>query len=87
MADRRTFTIKITYFKDTGKLYTSAEHTGEFDACDPDGCCYMLGVKDWVKRLRCEGKLPGLQSGRWDDGYILIDCFEGYPCLILPEGK
>lgn len=88
---KRRFKITITYFKPSGKLYTTAEVEEEFSdianysegATEP--VCYMYDVVDWVEALRDQAKLPGLQSGKWE-GFILVDCPEyGYPHLIKPE--
>lgn len=79
------FNIDIWYFKATGKLYVSESVTREFTSVGPEGhpTCYMNDVVDWVKDLRVRGELPGLQSGKWEH-YILVNCEDGYPCLILP---
>jgi hypothetical protein len=82
-AARRVFTVRLVYFKPSGKLYASAEVTREF-ATTAAGC-YMNDVTDWVRRSQGGGlPLPGLASDRWG-GPILVDCDEGFPCLILPR--
>ncbi len=87
---QRLFKIHIVYFKDTGKYYSDANMEKEFTDCGPDvdhPSCYMQEVKDWIRECRKEGKLPGLRDGvKWPDGYITVDCEDGFPCLILPEG-
>lgn len=44
----------------------------------------MNDVEASFRRMRREGKLPGLMSGMWD-GHILLDCVEGFPVLIPVE--
>lgn len=81
------YTIKIKYFKASGKLYTSTKLTHPFQCSNiVSHSCYMNDVRDLVCKLRDNGELPGLGSGTWDDGYIYINCKSGYPCLILPRG-
>jgi len=78
------FEINITYFKPSGKFYSIEYHSGEFEHINdiPD-VIYMNDVVDWIKQSREQGILPGLKSGKWE-GYILVECLQGYPCLILP---
>ncbi len=78
---KKEFTIKVTYFKDTGKCYTSEEFKGVFETAGQN--CYMDSVKRHVLFLRKNNlPMPGLSSS-WKE-YILIDCDEGFPILILP---
>ncbi len=78
---KKEFTIKVTYFKDTGKYYTSEEFKGEFETAGQG--CYMGSVKQHFLTQRHNGlPMPGLSSS-WKE-YILIDCDEGFPILILP---
>lgn len=82
-AARRVFTVRLVYFKPSGKLYASAEVAREFSATAAG--CYMNDVTAWVRRSQGAGEpLPGLAGDRWD-GPILVDCDEGFPCLILPR--
>jgi hypothetical protein len=85
----RKFKIRIVYFRDSGKFYSSTEVQQEFTDCGPDPehpSCYMQEVKDWLKERRKEGDLPGLARGsKWPDGYIFLDCEDGFPCLLFPE--
>jgi hypothetical protein len=70
--------ITLLYFKDTGKW--AYEGTLEFP---DDGNMYEL--RDLVKSLDDQRKLPGLASGSWD-GPIYIDSSlhpKGFPQLIL----
>lgn len=85
---RKTFTILITYFKNTGKLYATEEVDRDF-RCNDAGNCYMPDVVAWIRGLRDngdEGPLSGLDCYGWS-GYIVVDCEYGYQCLILPKGK
>jgi hypothetical protein len=88
MGERTMFTIKITYFKPSGKYYTDATEKREFRSLE-GGSCYMNDVADWIRGLRRQDRagtpLPGLSSSGWD-GFILIDSEDGFPVLILPEG-
>lgn len=85
---KEPFEIKLTYFKPSGKLYADGSFMCECDsirsASTAPRSCYMYDAIDRVKELRTEGKLPGLQSGKWE-GPILVDCDEGYPHLIMLE--
>lgn len=67
--------MKFTYFKASGEFYTS----GSFDTDIP---FYEL-----TRAVR-EGSilLPGLQSGRWDEGPILI-VYRDVPHLLLTPSK
>jgi hypothetical protein len=47
--------ITLTYFKAGGKYYTEGEHETELNE--------FYSIIDEVKRLRREGKLPGLVRG------------------------
>ena len=85
--DKRKFRIEIEYFKESGKYYSSDSFEREFENCcdNPDHpICYMNKVCDYVRELNKIGPMPGL-SGRWLDGYIRVDCKEGFPCLIIPD--
>lgn len=86
--DVREFLIKIQYFKETGKFYTDAQvpmllkNVGTEESPVP----YMLSAVAKIRGLRDSGgqdSLPGLSGSGWK-GYILVDCEEGYPCLIIP---
>ncbi len=76
--------LKITYFKRTGKYYTDATDDFTVDECE-GGTPAMYQLSDNIKAIRDSGDipLPGLCGG-WD-GFILIDCDNGYPCLIVPK--
>lgn len=85
---RETFTVRLTYFKPTGKYYTDTtfQWTGR---TLPDGSCYMPDVVAHVRGLRDnagQGALYGLswRSEGWD-GPILVDCDRGYPTLLMPR--
>lgn len=90
--DKMEFTIKVTYFKPNGKYYTEAEFKKEFSSAGTKEhpTCYMNDVADYIRGVRqCEGQgsLPGLCSTRGWDGFILVECEHGVPCLIIPEKK
>ena len=82
----KSFTFKITYFKLTGKYYTEAEVSWDIRVCDDGFSCYMYDAVAKLRGLRDTGgqnSLPGVQSS-WE-GFILIECEQGFPCLITPR--
>lgn len=82
---KQVFTFRVVYFKGSGKFYTETTMTREVRT-DGAGAPYMPDVVAYLRGLRdCdgEGSLPGL-SGTWAEGFILVDCEQGYPCLIPP---
>ena len=81
----KIFTIKFTYFKNNGKFYCSAEVDRDFSSLS-NGNCNMYEVIDWVNNIIEERKetLPGLAGSSWD-GFIVINCEEGFPHLFLPN--
>jgi len=72
--------IKCTYFKASGKYYADGE--GVFDPALFEGCIYP---KEIGVRLRELGKLPGLNSGTWLDGYFVVEPEDSYPELVKPD--
>ncbi len=85
MEDRQTFIFRLCYFKTNGKFYSSANISLEVQALGEEvKQPYMNDATAWVqKKLNIKAKLPGL-SGTWD-GYILVDCEQGFPCLMIPQ--
>lgn len=87
MSSKRPFAITITYFKPSGKMYSTEEVTWEIGACEDSGSPtltpYMQDAVDRIKAARAAKTLPGLAGG-WE-GPILVDCEEGFPVLIPPE--
>lgn len=85
---KRKFKFDIQYFKVSGKYYGSEEDFEyELDCCGTeDPSAYMSEMCDLLRQWNKEGKLPGLRSGTWN-GPILVDCEQGYPCLILSKDK
>ena len=85
----RKFTIRVMYFKDNGKYYTEGEYEWKGRVVgDAHPTVYMPDVVAQVRGWRDnggQGALPGLnaETSGWD-GYITVDCEEGYPWLILP---
>lgn len=84
---KKLFTIKLTYFKPSGKYYTDAKFQREFRALE-DGSVNMHDVIAHVRGNRDnggQGAMPGLSEFRdgWD-GAILVDCDDGYPHLLMP---
>ena len=85
---KRAFTLKLTYFKPNGKYYTSATTVCRVATLPNGGCCMQDAVA-YIRGTRNgggQGSMPGLSrhSEGWD-GFILVDCDEGYPHLILPS--
>lgn len=77
----------ITYFKPSGKFYTSATVEWEITMCEGGQTVYMADACAKLRGLRDNGgpgALPGLSSDGWK-GFMLIDSDKGYPCLILPS--
>lgn len=83
----RDFTLEITYFKSNGKYYSETSLTSKFSTLQsrPE-CIYMYEATDFLKVCRQKKTLPGLSEGGWD-GFILVNCKEGFPCLILPVSE
>lgn len=67
-------TTFIEYYKPSGKFYDRT--TFEFGP----SIKYLYQVTDAVRALAAQGKLPGLESGRWD-GYIVIE-FNELPAIV-----
>jgi len=72
--------VKITYFKDTGKYYTSVEpvpiHIREKFSNRDD-------PRKVIRQLNGDGELPGLASGTWDAGTVHV-VVNGLPYVIGP---
>lgn len=87
---RVEFEFDITYFKDTGKFYTSDKYKWTCAVVDnggPELTPYMNDIVVHVRGLRGSGSpLPGLSGTHWD-GYIVVDYKDSYPTLILPSGR
>lgn len=73
------YTVKLTYFKVTGKYNTDGEYRS--------GCEQLYQIWDEVQQFVRERKLPGLVDGAVPD-YILIrvpDHPHDHPRLILTK--
>lgn len=80
------YKFEVTYFKESGKLYISEFFRLEAGNVSPPNAPpipHMQTAVDYIKECNLKAQLPGLQSGKWD-GPILVDCDEGYKCLIIP---
>lgn len=87
--EKRMFTILVTYFKANGKYYTDATFQREFRTVNDGKGVDMHDVTAYIRGERDSGgqeALPGLSGEGWD-GFILVDCKQGYPCLILPSSS
>jgi hypothetical protein len=89
-SEKQEFEIEMYYFKRDGKFDGFARFKREFRVAGhfkPN--CFMPDVVAHVRGLRDSGG-QGALYGRsiydegWD-GYILVNCKEGYPVLILPN--
>ena len=65
------YTVKLTYFKPTGKYYAE----GKYEV--PEGY-EVFDVWAEVNALRADGKLPGLVEGYGKDFTILVEV-PGHP--------
>lgn len=75
-------TVKLTYFKNTGKFYTDATCRRAELGVDDDA--YGFEVHSRVQTLRKQGaSLPGLSTS-WTTGYVLIECEPDEPQLLFP---
>lgn len=83
---KKEFEIKVSYFKPSGKYHIHTTFKKEFETinCDPYTVS-MQSVVEHIKGIKSPQTLPGLITSNWD-GFILVDCEQGYPCLIVPEG-
>jgi hypothetical protein len=73
------WTVRLTYFKGTGKYYTEGSYLSRIPL--------MEGVWDEVRMLKRELRLPGLVEGAGDDFYILVEIPNhphNHPRLITP---
>ena len=74
------FNFDVWYFKANGKFYANAKFDHECQISSGDSC-YMYDVVEHFEGLRkTKRSMPGL-SGHWD-GPIVINCEQGWPCLI-----
>lgn len=86
--EKKTFKFVVTYFRASGKYYTHAEFEREVRVTGKQGDDHrgpmMWDVEAHFVGLRDNGgqgaAMPGL-STVWR-GHILIECAEGFPCLI-----
>lgn len=79
--------VKLTYFKQSGKYYTTGTYNSEvepYNVGTERKIANMCGIVDEVKDKRLMNNLPGLNCG--DSFFILVDCEDGYPCLLHPVG-
>lgn len=85
MERTKKFTFIITYFKPSGKYYLDTKVEWECRLCgEHSGVPYMNDIVLKIRGLRDYGgqsALPGIQGSGWE-GFILVDCNEGFPCLI-----
>ena len=85
--ERKLWKVELTYFKRSGKMYTSEIVEIEADVLVSGGqqkMPYVYEIVDAVRTMRSERKLSALQSGYWE-GYILVSPLDGFPTLITLE--
>lgn len=73
------YKIKLDYFKESGKYYTSGEYYTNEE--------WMFDVEKEIIRMKNSGKLPGVSGSSWD---IYVDASEhpnGCPMLIKDRVK
>ncbi len=88
--EKKEFTFEIWYFKANGKFYTGvtvswpirdlSDTPGHLSACMNDAVAKLRGLRD----TGGPNALPGLSSSGWE-GFIVINCEHGCPCLIRPN--
>lgn len=69
--------IEFTYFKPSGKYYSSGEAV--FDAALFDG---LFTPREIGKKVLCLKQLPGLAGGNWS-GPFLVNPENQYPEIVL----
>lgn len=90
----KTFTFKLTYFRPSGKFYSSRTVQWEIRAHQVDSSLpptpHMPDAFAKVRGLRdCggQGALPGLiEQYDVSDWPVLVECADGHPGLVLPTG-
>jgi len=73
------WTIKLTYFKPSGKYYSEGEYKTDN--------AHVFQVIDEVKRMHTAGNLPGLGQGCGQGFFVHVNADEhplGYPALLHP---
>ena len=71
--------IQCMYFKQSGKYYSDGCEW--FDKLLFNGCIYP---SEYGERLRELKKLPGLQSGTWEEGFFTVKVQGKYTELVMP---
>lgn len=71
-----TWHVKLTYFKETGKYYSSG-------ALEVEAETYS-DVVTHLKQLHQHGRLPGLTSGG-KDFHMVADIGDGHPVCFVPH--
>jgi hypothetical protein len=69
-------TVKLTYFKESGKYYATGEFTSEGN--------FLFEIIKEVEKFHSAGKLPGLVEGAGLDFKILIQHEGSPPHLFVP---
>jgi len=65
--------VKLKYFKRTGRYYGEARYKSNKD---------VQQLSSEVREMNENGKLPELNSGRWD-GYILVEVENKFSVLVF----
>lgn len=72
-----SFTIELTYFKQSGKYYASGSYSTHKQ--------HMYEIKEEIEKLQLNKELPGVKHGQ--EFYIAVNANNhpnGYPILIHP---
>lgn len=83
-----TATIKIDYYKPTGKYYSSGSFDMELCWIEGGNCCYSYPVVDEIQHLRETGKAPGLINGGKEFVWVARVFYNGEEegsYIMLPE--
>jgi hypothetical protein len=73
--------VKLTYFKSSGKYYTS----GEFESAHP--ATHLWKIVDEVRELRGARRLPGLVEGLNEFDVLIEAGLDGVPHLLPSTEK
>lgn len=69
------YKVELQYFKQGGKFYTEGSYETDKEQ--------MYEVSDEVRKMREEGKLPGICGSEWIVYVSADEHPNGYPLLIL----
>ncbi len=73
--EKKEFVIQITHFKGNGAFQDYSEVVKKFRTVENSQSAYMPDVTSYVREL--------FNSKEKWNGFLLVDCEEGYPCLLV----